>query len=409
MSRLAHRLLKRGRIANTRELHVLVLCEAAKRSSSSVGFEDVMTAPKFLRAILATALWGFGAAAPAAAATVTLAWDRSSSSEVTGYEVCASLTTTCSGGVVSIGNRTDWTFQGLGDNRQYYFFVRAVSATSASGWAHLPYATPVRPPAGSEPTRSDFNGDGLADIIWQNNANNQLVAWHMSGPAVLTWRFLSNLASPGWKIKGSGDLNQDGKPDLIWMHQAGGDLAYWLMDGTLMYGWGGFSFRRVDVSWNLVSVRDMDRDGHPDFVWHNLVNGQLVVWYMDGPAVRQSVAMSPAQVSDTNWKARATADFTGDGWADLLWHNQATGQLIVWEMRGHTFVASHAMSPGTVGPTWKIGAVEDVNGDGWPDIVWQNDTKGELVLWVMVGKTMWAVSPLSIPATDSNWKMGGPR
>jgi hypothetical protein len=359
--------------------------------------------------VVATAFWGFIAVAPAAAATVSLAWEASVSPEVTGYQVCVSLTPTCAGGVASIGNRLLWTFQGLADNRQYYFFVRAVTPTEASAWAQLPYATPLLPAAGSEQTRSDFNGDALADILWQNSATNQLATWHLNGPTFLTSRVLSNSIAPGWKAVGSGDLNQDGKPDLIWKNQAAGDLAYWLMDGTLMYGSGGFSFPRVDPSWNLVSVRDMNRDGRPDFVWHNLVNGQLAVWYMSGAAVLQAVSMNPAQVGDTNWKPQGTGDFTGDGWPDLVWRNEATGQLVLWQMIGHTFVAAHAFNPSAVPLTWKIGAVEDANRDGWLDIVWQNETTGQMAIWVMLGMNIGTVLPLNVTLSDPNWKMVGPR
>ena len=119
--------------------------------------------------------------------------------------------------------------------------------------------------------------------------------------------------------------------------------------------------------------------------------------------------MNPGQVGDTNWKPRGTGDFTGDGWPDLLWRNEATGQLILWEMVGHTFVAAHALNPGSADLAWKIGAVEDANRDGWPDIVWHNETTGQLVLWVMVGKTMGTWSFLNVTVTDPNWKMAGPR
>ena len=368
-----------------------------------------MTTSRFFRAMAATAVWGFVAVAPAAAATVTLEWNPVTSPGVTGYQVCASLTPTCTGGVASIGNGLQWTFQGLADNRQYYFFVRAVTATTASPWALLPYVTPVLPAAGSEPTRSDFNGDALADILWQNSTTNQLASWHMSGPNFVTSRLISNAVGPGWKVVGSGDLNQDGKPDLIWMHQASGDLAYWMMNGTLMFGAGGFTFPRVDPNWNLASVRDMNRDGKPDFVWHNLANGQLAVWYMGGTAVLQSVLMNPGQVGDTNWKLSGTGDFTGDGLPDLVWRNAATGQLALWQMNGRTFVAARTFNTGAVPLAWKIGAVEDTNGDGWPDLVWHNETNGQLVIWLMVGTNLSTVMPLNLTLADPNWKMVGPR
>ena len=35
-------------------------------------------------------------------------------------------------------------------------------------------------------------------------------------------------------------------------------------------------------------------------------------------------------MADARWQVRGAEDFSGDGQPDLLWHNQATGQLYVW-------------------------------------------------------------------------------
>jgi FG-GAP-like repeat len=368
-----------------------------------------MTGSRVCRYVAATCLWVL-TAAPVGAATVTIAWDANPEPDVTGYQVCASTQPgVCNATVGGVGNRLNWTFAGLANNVQYYFLVRAQSATGVSPWAQVPFATPVLPPPGSEQTRSDFNADGYYDILWQHQSNGQVLAWHMFGAQQLTWRFLSpGTVAPGWRIKGSGDINRDGKSDLVWHHSQTGDVSYWLLDGVMMWAFGSFSFPRVDTTWNLVSVRDMNGDANADLLWHNLSSGQLVVWFLNGGTVTGWSFLSPSTIADTRWKAKGAGDFTGDGRADIVWHNEVTGELGVWEMNGVTAVGFHTFSPAAAAPPWKIVGIGDSNRDGQTDILWQHDTNGEVILWVMNGRalsTWWdlTTSPSSV------WKVVGPR
>jgi hypothetical protein len=369
-----------------------------------------MTGSRVCLCLAATCLWVL-MAAPVGAATVTIAWDANPEPDVAGYQVCASTQPgVCNTTPASIGNRLSWTFAGLADNFQYYFMVRAQSATAFGPWAQITHATPALPPPGSEQTRSDFNGDGYLDLLWQHRTNGQILAWHMFGSQVRTWRFLSpGQVAAGWKIKGAGDINRDGESDLIWHHEGTGDVSYWLMDGVLMWASGGFTFPRVDPSWNLVSVRDINGDGNADLVWHHLPTGQLVVWYLNGATVINWSFLNPWQAADTNWKARGMGDFTGDGRPDIVWHNEVTGDLSLWEMNGATAVNFHTFFPGRVAPPWKIVTVGDSNRDGQTDILWQNEATGQCILWTMSGRSMTAWWYLSVASTDPNWKVAGPR
>jgi hypothetical protein len=303
-----------------------------------------------------------------------------------------------------------WTFTGLSNSAQYVFAVRARNtAGSASGWAEISHVTPAPIPAGTEPTRSDFNSDGWFDILWQHRSNGQLVSWHLNAVNVAMARFLEPPAvAPGWRLSGSGDLNRDGKPDLIWHHEQSGQVVYWLMDGVLNYA-SGFLPGPVGGTWQVASVRDLNLDGNPDIWWHNQTTGDMAVWYMNGTTQVSTVTPSPGRVADTNWKLRGTADFNGDGRPDALWHNEGTGELRVWLLNGVGAFSAVNLSPGFVAPGWKIAAVGDANLDNWPDIVWQHETSGGLVLWRMVGTNLVSGDYLSIPVADINWKIVAPR
>ncbi|MBF0317524.1 MAG: VCBS repeat-containing protein [Nitrospirae bacterium] len=98
------------------------------------------------------------------------------------------------------------------------------------------------------------------------------------------------------------------------------------------------------------------------------------------------------------------ADFNGDGKSDILWHNNTTGQVAIWLMNGSTI--SSVDFPATVSdPSWLIKDVGDFNGDGKSDILWHNNTTGEVVIWTMNGGTI-AASGSPATVSDPNWHIG---
>jgi hypothetical protein len=57
----------------------------------------------------------------------------------------------------------------------------------------------------------DFNNDGRADILLQNDSG-EAVIWEMKGTNVIGAASLGN-PGPDWHIMGTGDYNNDGKSD----------------------------------------------------------------------------------------------------------------------------------------------------------------------------------------------------
>jgi len=81
----------------------------------------------------------------------------------------------------------------------------------------------------------DFNGDGNADILWQNDDGTPAI-WLMNGTTLVGAGALPN-PGPSWHVSGAGDFNGDGNADILWQNDDG-TPAIWLMNGTTLVGAG---------------------------------------------------------------------------------------------------------------------------------------------------------------------------
>jgi hypothetical protein len=125
-----------------------------------------------------------------------------------------------------------------------------------------------------------------------------------------------------------------------------------------------------------------------------------------GPSNTVSTTIAPTPLgsdtlsSDTPL-ALAAGDFNGNGKADLVWHNSATGAVAVWMLNGFTLLGGDLVgSP--VDRNWQIASVADVNGDGKADLVWRCPQTGQVAVWMLNGPTLLSVAAVGTPV-NSSW------
>ena len=67
---------------------------------------------------------------------------------------------------------------------------------------------------------ADFNGDGKADILWQNDSG-QAAIWTMDGMNLTGAGTVGPNPGPSWHVKDAADFNGDGKADILWQNDSG--------------------------------------------------------------------------------------------------------------------------------------------------------------------------------------------
>lgn len=213
----------------------------------------------------------------------------------------------------------------------------------------------------------DFNGDGTTDVLWQNSAG--LVGeWFMGGgvrQGTATIQYM-----PGWKVLATGDFNGDGTSDIVWDNGAG-YLGSWIMHNGQIAG-------TLDLpyfpDWKLVATGDFNRDGIDDFLWQNS-SGLVGEWVMGGGTRAGTLTLG----SMAGWIPLGSGDFNNDGYDDVLWRD-VNGVTQAWII--HEGLVHQRINEGSSANLAFV-TIGDFDDDGYDDIMWQNLTTGNISIWNM--------------------------
>jgi uncharacterized repeat protein (TIGR03803 family) len=188
----------------------------------------------------------------------------------------------------------------------------------------------------------DFNHDGLSDILWQNTSSGQVSIWEMDGTTKIGGGPAGSInPGPSWKAVGTGDFNGDGNADILWQNTSSGQVSIWEMDGTTKIGGGPAGSINPGPSWKAVGTGDFNHDGLSDILFQNASSGQVSIWEMDGTT---KIGGGPVANLGPSWHAISA------GGSDILWQS-TSGQTSIWEMDGNTHIGGGPTGPNP-GPSW---------------------------------------------------------
>jgi len=266
--------------------------------------------------------------------------------------------------------------------------VRKIIGPIVIGWLLF-----VLAPVAVGATGGDLNGDGKSDILWYRPTTGETSYWMMNAATATSGAVL--LAHPDWKVVGTGDLNGDGKADLVWYNASTGQTAYWLMSGGTPIASG---LLLTDPHWKVAAIGDLNGDGKADLIWYNAATGQTSYWLMDGATATSSAVL----LSDPSWRVTATADLNGDGRSDLILYNAMAGQTAYALVSLWSGGIATLFGTLLVHADWYVAATGDLNGDGKADLIWYNAATGQTSYWLMDGGTP---NGAGVLLTHPNWQV----
>jgi hypothetical protein len=256
----------------------------------------------------------------------------------------------------------------------------------------------------------DLDGDGKDDILWQDNSGNAAI-WIMNGTTFSSSISLGNVGSD-WQVTGTGYFIDRPTGDILWRNSSTGAMAMWPMEsapdaGTVIPG-EVVNYGQISLDWQVVGTADLNADGTTDILWRNTTTGDVAIWFLtNNEGQFQILSTVDLGAVSLNWSVVGTGDFNGDDNSDILWRNNLTGDLAVWLMKNGALLSSGDM--GLVPLNWAVAAVGDYNGDGKSDILWHCTTgggscnAGDLAVWLMNGTSV--SSSISSGNVGTSWQV----
>jgi len=246
-------------------------------------------------------------------------------------------------------------------------------------------------------TASDFDADGISDIVVQSTKNGNLEFTSMStGESIAVEKCKTRpngtsrckpvkMNGKRWMVVGNGDYDGDGMTDILFRRHSGGaqktgPISAFLMDGSRVREIvklstekcverkdGSLRCRtvktRVKKEWQIVGSGDYNGDGLSDVLCHNASENKFDIWTMQDDRSYESEILPDDFGSDA--AVVASGDFDGDGMSDILWRDQASGDVDIWGLTKDS----------TLGPleggrdSWSAIGAGDFDGDGRDDVL----------------------------------------
>ncbi|MBX7187702.1 MAG: matrixin family metalloprotease [Vicinamibacteria bacterium] len=266
------------------------------------------------------------------------------------------------------------------------------------------------------------NTDGATDrsrLMFHNFVTNRLYRWHMkNGNTLDTFNWVTPWATdPGWTVGAVADFDQDGQLDYLWHNVNDGRLLFWYIDGDNLKGFQFLPYV-LDPGWSVATTLDANGDGAVDIVYYDTrtvaqsaTSGNVRVFLHNNAVLLTSYALNQVLPVTGTTRVVNSVDANADGDDELVLYNSATGQVTAWDVTGATVGATitYPILQSTALAYSLVSTRTDFNNDGLPDLLWHNPTPtGVFSVWFMNGTARTGTGVFSpFTATDPVWKVVG--
>jgi hypothetical protein len=239
----------------------------------------------------------------------------------------------------------------------------------------------------------DFDSDGTTDILWYDDDSGTARIW-LLGDFAGDGEFDIQLAA-GWVVAGIGDFNGDGRGEIaIWNRSA--RLEIWGLEGELV------RLARISIRqhWEIAGFGDIDGDGDDDIIIQDRRKRKLGASLMSADFSAQQVLLDRQRAA--LWDIIDSGDYDGDGQSDLLWRDLSSGtagSVGVWHLSSDLELTGNPVELNLEIDRSVVGSA-DYDGDGSADLLVFDPATRELVLWLMADGGAHRFVSLGTVATD---------
>ncbi|NTU72288.1 MAG: cadherin-like domain-containing protein, partial [Coriobacteriia bacterium] len=232
----------------------------------------------------------------------------------------------------------------------------------------------------------DFNADGWDDLaISQNDWNGRVsVLLNQQDGTFAGTDYATNGAYASGIV--TGDVNDDGVLDLVVANSQYWDRNVAVFIGNETDGVADGTFQAAVTYWTRFSsvspkLVDMNNDGSLDIVTANIDDNTVSVLLNEGDGTYPVVGGPNASLAfeaGQRPEVITVADFTGDGNLDVVAGSSgySTMHLLVGDGDGNLG------TPTLIGGGANSLATDDLNADGWPDLIVVDQVNMRVQLWI---------------------------
>jgi hypothetical protein len=173
------------------------------------------------------------------------------------------------------------------------------------------------------------------------------------------------------------DVTGDGFSDLL-VRQASGALLLWRMRGSAILASDPIS--DLHPAWEIVGGGDYDGNGAADLVWEEAATGRLAVSLTRDAKPGEPVLLDLGGLAPQDeWRVGGSGDFDGDRRDDLMLFSRVRGEAEIVSLPGGAVGARRRLPSHTGG--FSVAATDDFDGDGMDEVVWRDQIRHALLLW----------------------------
>ncbi len=256
----------------------------------------------------------------------------------------------------------------LGDDNAYYFSIDCMPLDDTAGTS-----TATATNVNLQNTADDFNGNGVSDILFRNDATGDTGFYQMkAGGTLQAWDSVG-ASSTDYTVAATSDLNSDGVTDILFRNNAGGDTGFYQMSSAgAVLGWHDIGVSSTNYS--VLGIGDFFGNGSDDVLFRSGITGDIGFYALNSDGMLQG--WHDIGVSSTAYAGVGIGNFTGGGGDDILFRNNATGDTGFYEMNGDGSLQGwHDI--GASSTAYSVVGVGDFSGDGNADVLFRNNATGD--------------------------------